>query len=347
MKHWKPLATAIGTAIALILVILFWLGPERIWETLVNANPYYLGLALGIQILDVLVLTTRWHIFLRNVGDIDFKTTLALTVCGTAVSNITPSGRVGGEPLKAYLLKKRYGIRYGASFATIILERIVDMLAFLIISFVAIFYGIVYFKLPGHVIFLLVIAFLFSLSILLGLWYVTLKKRLRSEGISDWLEKHEWISKKIPVLNYYKEKLTDSLLNYYSHVAKIASNTDALMYGFLVSIVYWFLEISRAYVIFLALGINAPFPVIALAYVFSAIIGSLPFGVGGVGLTEGTMILIYSTSAINSVVASLATLIDRLISYWLMIFVGLPVAGYLGIEAREESKNGGLHDSTG
>ena len=339
MKQEKSILAAIGTLVILIAVLVFWLGPEKFIDALSKADRGLLGLALVVEALDLLALTGRWHVVLKEVTNVKFKDTFLISVAGTAVSNITPSGRVGGEPLKAYVLKKRWGLEYGASFATIVLERIVDMLAFSIISLVAIIYGIAYYHLPWDVISLLVIAFLFSLSILLGLWYVTLRKRFKSTGLFGWLERHEWVSNKIPILGSYKTSIESSLDEYYSYVAQVASNPRALVNSFFVSIVYWILEISRAYVLFMALGVSAPFPIIALAYIFSTIIGSLPLGVGGVGLTEGTMIFIYSASTINTVISSIETILDRLLSYWLIILIGLPLASYLGIgEKVEEEK---------
>ncbi len=347
-KEYKSLVASIGVAIALFAILFIWLGPEKVWNALMNANPKYLALALLVEIVDIYFLNIRWHVFVKPVvPSITVKDTLAISLGGVAVSNITPGGRVGGEAIKAYLMNRVWGISYSASFATIIVERIIDMLAFLIISGVAILYGILFVHLPLRVIILLGIVFLFSASVMLGLWYVTLKKRIKSSWIERLINKHKWIMKHIPVLNYYEEKLSQYLNDYYTHVSKIAVETNVMVKGFIYSMIYWFLEIFRAYVIFLALGAQPSLPVIALAYVLSTVIGSLPIGVGGVGLTEGTMILIYSASNINTVVASLETMIDRLLSYWLLILIGLPIAGYLGIKPKEEIENGRLHDSTG
>ncbi len=344
--RYKALLIALLSAAGLFLALGIWLGPQKFFEAISKANLRLMVVAFVIEIIDLVVMAARWHVFLKDIIDIDFLSTLSINLAGASVSNITPSGRVGGEPLKAYILKKRYGMRYGAGFATIILERIVDMLAFTIISIIAILYGIFYFHLSWSVISLLFLALGFTGSMLVGMWYLTLEKRLRSKSIVSWLDRHQWITSHIPYVSHYKGKIADSLTNYYSNVARIAGHPDTMVAGFFISFIYWVVEISRAYVIFLALGVNPPFPVIALAYIFSAIVGSLPFGVGGVGLTEGTMIFIYSAGSINAVIASIETLLDRLLSYWLVIIAGLPLAGYLGISKNVEvDENGGLHDS--
>ena len=48
------------------------------------------------------------------------------------------------------------------------------------------------------------------------------------------------------------------------------------------------------------------------------------------------MIIIYSSTAINTVTAGAVTLIDRLISFWLVILAGVPVAWHLGLTSKEK-----------
>ncbi len=345
MNRRKALAYAVSLAVVLLVVLVFLLGPQNVWDKLKRADPFFILLAFVVEIVDLLVLSFRWHIFVNSVSDVDFKTTFLLTVAGSAASNITPSGRVGGEPLRVYLLRKFAGIRYGTGFATVIVERIADMTAFLVLAFLAVVYSIVFLGLPLHVITLMILSFLFTLSLFIGLWYITFKREVKSSTIVRLIEKHEWIVKRVPVINYYKSQLEDSVSNYYKQISKIMSKRRYFYTGFFVSFVYWVIEIIRAYILFLAFGEVAQLPVIALAYILSAIIGSLPFGVGGIGLTEGTMIIIYSTSNINTVISGIVTVIDRLLSYWFVILIGLPIAGYLGIESLEVGKNARLHDS--
>jgi len=341
----KALFSAIGIAIVLLILLVVWLGPQNILERLEKADLFFIGLALVVEIINLFILAFRWHIFINSVSKVDFKTTFMITLAGSATSNITPSGRVGGEPLRVYLLRKLKGVRYGTGFATIIVERIADMLAFLVLAFVAVVYSVFFIRLPPHVILLMILSLCSTASLIIGLWYVTFRKEIKSTTIEAWLSRHEWITKKIPVLNYYKSQLEESVSNYYKQISNIMQKRTWFYSGFIISFVYWTLEIMRAYFLFLAFGEVAHLPVIALAYILSAIIGSLPFGIGGIGLTEGTMIIIYSTSNINTVVAGIVTVFDRLFSYWLVILLGLPLAGYLGIESLEVGKYARLHDS--
>ena len=286
----------------------------------------------------MLSLYARWDVILRGTKK-PFSSfqLLLISIAGNAINSITPASRVGGEPLRAFLLKKKFGIRYGVGMASIVIEKIIDILAFLIISAFAIVYSFVFLNAPMHIVFLLVISFLSSASLLISLYYVTFHKRIRSKTVVKFLDKHKWLGDKIPILRHYRNKMMDSLTNYYSHISLIGTQKGVWRYGLLLSLAYWSFEILRAYVLFKAFGVEVPLSVIATVIIISVIIGSLPLLLpGNLGFVEGTMIVIYSSSNINSIVAGIVTMIDRFFSYWLMLIVGLPVAWYLGFTSIDE-----------
>ncbi len=77
---------------------------------------------------------------------------------------------------------------------------------------------------------------------------------------------------------------------------------------------------------------------IAVALVISALAGAIPLIPGGLGITESAMILIYTSSNIALVAAGTVTIVDRIVSYWAVTFIGLLISSYLGIEKYEVKK---------
>ncbi len=62
----------------------------------------------------------------------------AVRMVGEAVNNATPLAGMGGEPVKAAILNRAYGIGYGDSFASIVLARttfLIGLIPFLLIGF--------------------------------------------------------------------------------------------------------------------------------------------------------------------------------------------------------------------
>ncbi|MFC2175063.1 flippase-like domain-containing protein [archaeon] len=328
----KQLFSTIFIGILVFAAIVWVLGPDAVWDQVSKMKPEYLLLALGIQALAMVAMAQRWAIFIKATGHkAEFSSVLLMTIAGTAMNNITPSSRMGGEPLRAYLLKKRHGARTSTGLATVVIEKIADMTAFSIITILAIFYAFYYLNVPGHTVLLLALSFLFTTGIMAALVYVTLRRKIKAKWIVGLIDKYQRLSEKFPLVGYYRDKLDDSLANYYDNAARIAKK-GVLIKAILASLVYWALEISRAYVIFLALGINVPIAVIAAVYVIANIVASLPLPPGTL---EATMIIIYSSTAINTVTAGAVTLIDRLISFWLVIIAGLPVAWHLGLTTKK------------
>ena len=281
----------------------------------------------------MLAMSYRWGVFVSAAGhNVPVADMFLITVAGTALNNITPSTRMGGEPLRAYLLKKKYSIRTSTGLATVVIEKVADMTAFSIITLLAIFYAFYFLNVPGYIVLLLVFSFFFTASIAATLLYVTIRKKIRLKWVVWLIDKYRKIADKIPFVGYYRDRMDDSLENYYKYAAKI-TRKKVLVKGILMSLLYWAIEIARAYVIFIAFGLNVPAAVIAAVYVLANIVGSLPLPPGSI---ETTMIVIYSSTAINTVTAGAVTIIDRLISFWLVILVGIPIGWYLG--ATKKSK---------
>lgn len=67
-----------------------------------------------------------------------FRRAFVIRMAGEAFNNIVPAGGFAGEPLKADILKRRYGISYNETTASIVMARTINMIAmilFLVIGF--------------------------------------------------------------------------------------------------------------------------------------------------------------------------------------------------------------------
>ena len=74
--------------------------------------------------------TVRWQVMLEPIGPTHFVTAFRSTVIGFAANALLPAR--AGEFLRPYLLARREGLRATAAFATIILERLLDLLTVLL-----------------------------------------------------------------------------------------------------------------------------------------------------------------------------------------------------------------------
>src|SRR5687767_1368710 len=118
-------------AIALLAWCLRHANMAHVWVQIRSADGGLLLLAFMLFLPMMVVRAIRWRYLLLPVGPARFSTALRTTMIGFAASNILPA-RVG-EILRPYLLAREERLNATSAFATIVLERVLDMLAVLML----------------------------------------------------------------------------------------------------------------------------------------------------------------------------------------------------------------------
>jgi uncharacterized protein (TIRG00374 family) len=104
-----------------------------VWRETRRAQPWMLLGALIVTTITYALRALRWQYLLAAIGPTRFSTAFRATVIGFAVSFLLPARP--GEVLRPYLLARREGLDASAAFATIILERLLDMVTVLLLFF--------------------------------------------------------------------------------------------------------------------------------------------------------------------------------------------------------------------
>lgn len=99
--------------------------PAAIWRATRGADARLLALAIVVTLLTYAFRAFRWQYLLAPIGPTHFLTAFQTTVIGFAASFLLPARP--GEVLRPYLLAKREGLPPTPAFATIILERLLDL----------------------------------------------------------------------------------------------------------------------------------------------------------------------------------------------------------------------------
>ena len=102
-----------------------------VWEETRRADAGLLLLAVAITGLTYALRAYRWQYLLAPIGPTRFTTAFQMTVIGFAASFLLPAR--AGEVLRPYLLARREGLPATAAFATIILERAIDLATVLLL----------------------------------------------------------------------------------------------------------------------------------------------------------------------------------------------------------------------
>ncbi|MBI4214664.1 flippase-like domain-containing protein [archaeon] len=344
MKTQTMLALTLISGIVIGVVIFFLAGLKQTLAILADANLFLIALATICQLLSIVAIFWRWRITVNFVKIKVSRSLLFLaSLAGIAFANITPSSRMGGEPVRVYFLRKNTKAHTGDALATVVAERVFEGVTFTFISLAVLLLSLMFWHLQWWVVVLMMLSFAIS-SAFIGFVVYMSYNRKAGLGLVLWLlNRFRKFVGKERTMRRLQNAITRNVSFYNKNVKKMLANRTLWANAVLFSFVNWAFEVLRAYFILLALGANNPsLLVVAAAIVISALGGALPLLPGGLGIMEGTMIVILSSAGIPPALAGAATIVDRLISYWATTFGGLGSAYYIGI--RQRGSDAGRHN---
>ena len=122
--------TVLGIAIAAVLLWLFFRGTDldAIWRSVASANPWLILAAAAMTLVTNFWRAWRWQVLLTPLGHAGLWNCFATTIIRFMVNFLVPPGRLG-EIAGPYLLARKEGFSASSAFATIFLERILDLVS--------------------------------------------------------------------------------------------------------------------------------------------------------------------------------------------------------------------------
>ena len=321
MKNKKVLIF-LFVGLAIMAVMLYFIGIEEVIDALKESNLWLVLLAIVIQIFTYFLYTWRWNIINKTADmDLGIKKSLPMVLVSLAVNNITPSGRGGGEPVRAYLLAKEGNFKFEDTFATVIADRALDTFPFVILAILTIIGIIFTFSLDIKLIaFLAICVTLITVGVIL-LLYVCINEAFGVK-LTSWIIKI--VSRFYKKFNEGTEKrIIEAVKTFQARMNALLREKSIIYYALPLSFVIWIFEILRVYVVFLAFGAKVSPILIGEVFILASFVGMVPLLPGGLGAIDGIMILFYSHAGITASLSAAATVVERLISFWMTTFVGL------------------------
>jgi uncharacterized protein (TIRG00374 family) len=137
----KSLRTVVIVILSVGLLALFLRGAhlEVVWTEIKQADSWLIALSCGITVLTMVLRALRWQYLLAPIGHTRFAAAFRATTIGFAASAVLPAR--AGEVIRPFLLARQEGLSATATFATIIIERLLDAMTcvFLLASFALLF----------------------------------------------------------------------------------------------------------------------------------------------------------------------------------------------------------------
>lgn len=296
---------------------------EELGSALKAVKYIYLIPALILVALTFLFRAMRWRYLISSVKEVKTSHIVSPLMIGF-MGNILPAR--AGEFIRAYLLGKKENISFSAAFATIFVERLMDMLMFLLLLVGVLFFSADTFsqgaagenhRLLGYMIKFGWISFFGSMGIFSFSLLLQYKKELAIK-IVDFFTRplpHKWREKIFGMVHSF----TDGL--------KILKDFRGVMASLFLSVLVWAASASVYYPILMAFGIENELPAITAVLIISLTVGifiSLFPTPGFLGAFQAACVVaLHEIFGISKAVAASYGIIAWLVAMGFTILVGL------------------------
>ena len=313
----KKKVLSLVVTIVILLIFVYWFKSisfdyNKALIALSNINLYYLLIAVLINIAIFFVKIFRlqqilsFYNFKLSIGQI-----LPAHLLGRFAANVTPM-KVG-EPVKALLLKKKYGVPLTFGIGANIVERILDLLLIVLsflFSIVFIKYGLES-KLVWIVLTIVVLAYLFM-----------------NFGIAHKYIRNPMLSFLKLLARKLKKKLFKKLvIAFRKYIKELRKKTTferifVSIYWFCITALIMILEVSTIYILFKALGVNMGFMHVTFTLMFASLLGFVSQTPGGAVTVEGVSTYFFTMFGATPEIGLSAILLARLMGSYLIMIIG-------------------------
>jgi len=335
---WKKYSL-LGLGLGIIALLLWWAGIEDVIEVLNGARLDYLLLAIAAYMGGILMWALRWRILLGSLNiHAPFRIIFGALFAGIFVNNVTPGARGGGEPVRMYYLSKHSDGEYGPVLATVMADRVLDLIP----TAIMILMSTVYVYTLGSwslTLILLVLDIFLAILVITSLSILLNEKRIKR--VSYWI--FNLLSKVMPNrMKKYENKFIHlievNVPKFQSGFKLLIRDKRSFFLALSCSSISWFLVLLRSYFVFYSLNYQIRLLDVMVVQMVGIVIGLVSIIPGGAGLTEMINSAVYVLLGINKEIAVTATLLERLISYWAPTTIGAGIMTHFGIKVSQDRR---------
>ncbi|MBW3000660.1 flippase-like domain-containing protein [Candidatus Woesearchaeota archaeon] len=293
-KRLLSILVSVVFGLVLLVIILFKYPFKEVISTFTNLTPLLVLIYLVVSGFIMLFLSLRWKIVLDALGyKIPFYKLFGYRVVGYGVSYITPSAKIGGEPLRAALLK-RQGLSFREGLSSVIVDKTLELSYSVLFFIFGLLVLVVDYALSGRTLFALII---FSVITLFLLWKFY-SRILRGKSVFTHLFRFFGLHK-LKFLSKYQDlifKFEKPIINFYQTKRKEFFIASA------VSIISLILSLVEYKLILLMLGIDVSVGVVFMVFSMIGIAFLIPLPMA-LGSLEAFQISLFSITKIGPAVA--------------------------------------------
>ena len=309
MKFENNIILIIVVAIAIYAIFLFISDYQKISDVVIDFRIEYLIPILSLVTASWIPLILMWHLLLKKNGiSIPFRKNILIWLSGSALS-LTP-GQIGWI-IKSQLIKTLYDIPRTKTAPVVLVEKFYALAGAIIAGIIGIIISGMDFNLV-----------LFSITTLSVIFFLIYYRPIFQYGLKR-ITKFKFFSK-------YSDNIADSY-----EILRNSTGPGIASICIVLSISYWILVSLAVYLTLLAFGIEGTsFLKTISIYTSSVVIGVISFIPGGLGITEGSLVGLFTLEGIDVSLALILSVIIRLVTLWYSVsigFIGLKLSGGLSL----------------
>ncbi|WP_321211864.1 UPF0104 family protein [Methanothermobacter sp. DP] len=318
----------LALSILLIICLIIWIGPFRIIRAASMADWRIIAIALLIHLAVVAVRSLRWGFIIgqpRRMG-VNFK----VKTIGLFAGNLSPM-RSAGEVMNAVAGKKLNGIELSEGLSAGLTERFFDLGiggALLLMAAVMV---------PVIRILALFGAFL---SVLIT-YLIYIFNWREEKGLRIYRRMHR-VMERLPISEEILENLYTRLtagIRGMIGYTRSYSNFRSMGLIFILSLLSWFMECLRLYLVFMAFRVEIAFSAVIIIFLLANLVGILSALPGGMGSMEVSMTGLFVIFGVSEVMAGSVALLDRIISFWTVTVLGAILSSFYAGEIFDEVRS--------
>lgn len=272
------LFTLVGLSVMAGLI--WYVGPEKLLTSFLSVSLSWLCLSIGTTLVFFCFRAFRWALLLKPVkNSVTVSNTFWITLIGY-MANFISGTRVGGEFLRALLLRLREDIGFFEGFSSVCVERVLDLLGIVAIGVVSLSFFSSGMTLPRWFIDSFQIVGTLVLLAITGLIIGTRKEKELSNLLNRIL-----ISIRLP--EKWRLRLMDFFKALIVGARGISTDLRSLILILGLTLVIWLLMAISIYAMFLSFNINLSLGLVLLGSMILQMTFIFPSPPGQAGSYEG------------------------------------------------------------
>lgn len=305
--------------------IFYFIGFDKLLNQLLKVYLPYFLVTIVVLVLFVLMWALRWWLFVRKTDpSVPYFDILKNHVVGLAVNNLTPVAKLGGEPVKAYILNRKHKISIGEGLATVLSDLTLEFITSIGVVIVAMFLYITFTNPPFWIILIVLFFLLVAFLVLAGLMEIQSERDLIPKFI-------RWFSNRSKRIEPHIERILDGYKEFQQAFRRGLKDRKTFTAGLTLSILLKITEISSFYFLFLSLGYEVSLITLVIIMGVNSMLLSIPATPGSLGILEGGLISTFILLGVPSAEASAAVFLQRLILFWGVTAVGSLMGIHYGV----------------